>query len=451
METPVDILGQGRSVRIDPSRCDGDMACMRVCPTEAIRVRGGKARIIESRCIDCGECIRVCKTRAISPVTNSFADLSRFEYTVALPSPVLYGQFGGKLAPERILAALEKAGFDCACDLTLAAEAINHAIASFVADYRGPRPLISCFCPTVVRLIQVRYPELIEQILPIETPKEIMAREIRKAKARSLNIAEEKIGIIYLTSCPGKMLDLIEHPGKARSDVDGVIAISDIYRTISSLLPLAGKDFEGCEGMEMSEIGLSWAILGGQTTFLKPENCLAVDGLRNVMRILDDASMGKLRDIDYVECHACPDGCVSGSLVVENPYVARARILHILERLRREPKERRRRPEEFFPDTQFVIDRRLAAAPRDPLDLDVGRAIEKVRQLEEIRRSLPNINCGACGAPSCAAFAEDVVRGEDRIESCVFVALRKLRAEKADVIDVPGAFGHGATGGKGAP
>lgn len=436
---------EGGSIRIDTARCDGDMACMRVCPTEAIRVRGGKARIIESRCIACGECIRVCQTRAISAVTASFADLSRFDYTVALPSPVLYGQFGRGVTPGRIGAALEKGGFDCACDLTLACEAVNVAIEQYVRSHHGPRPLISCFCPTAVRLIQVRYPELVEQVLPIESPKEIMAREIRKAKARELRLREDKIGIIYLTPCPAKMLDIVGHPGKEKSNIDGVIAISDLYRMVLSLLPLSGKG-EHAERTRMSGVGMSWAILGGQTTFLKPENCLAVDGLRNVVRILNDIEMGKLRDIDYVECHTCPDGCVSGSLLVENPYVARARILGILGRLGAKPRRSERELAELGEGKDFVIERRLTAQPHGPLDLNVSRAIGKIHQLEEIRQSLPNINCGACGAPSCAAFAEDVVREEAQLTDCVLLASQQLRAERTTVWDVPPAESVGESG-----
>jgi len=413
----------GGSIRIDPARCEGDMACMRVCPTEAIRVRGGKARIIESRCVDCGECIRVCQPRAISPVTDSFADLSRFEYKVALVSPVLYGQFGPGMMPERVLAALEKAGFDCACDLTLACECINAAIERFVRNHHGPRPLISCFCPTVVRLIQVRYPELIEMILPIESPKETLAREIRKSKARDLRLAEDRIGLIYLTPCPAKMLDVIGHPGKEKSDIDGVIAISDIYRTVLSLLAISGKR-ESTERTQLSGVGMNWAILGGQTAFLKRENCLAVEGLRNVIRILNDIEMGKLRDCDYVELQSCPDGCVSGCLLVENPYVARARVLEILGRLGERPRQSERELVEFCEKGEYFVDRKLSAQLPGPLDSDVGRAIAKIRRFEEIRQSLPNINCGACGAPSCTAFADDVVREEAGLTDCVFIALQ---------------------------
>ncbi len=422
----------GGSIRIDEARCTGDMACMRVCPTEAIRVRGGKARLLESRCIDCGECIRVCRPRAVSPVTNSFAELSRFDYRVALASPVIYGQFGPAASPERILAALEKAGFDCAVDSTQTCEAVSAAIGHYLRTSGGPRPLISCFCPTVLRLIEVRYPELIELVIPIESPKEILAREVRKAKARDLNLPEDRIGIIYLTPCPGKMLDVLERPGRRRSNVNGAIAISDIYRTVRSLLPIARGSGGGRP--QISAVGLTWATLGGQTAFLPPEHRLEVAGLRNVERILTDIEMGKLRDVEYVELHTCPDGCVSGSLLVENPYVARGRILEIIGRLGPQPRERELA--EFCEKGEYLADRNLSAQAPGALDLDVGRAISKIRRLEDIQQLVPNINCGACGAPSCTAFAEDVVREEAHLNDCVFMALSQLRAKHNQVVDV---------------
>lgn len=52
------------SVRLDAELCKGCINCIKRCPTEAIRVRGGKARINSKFCIDCGECIRVCPHHA---------------------------------------------------------------------------------------------------------------------------------------------------------------------------------------------------------------------------------------------------------------------------------------------------------------------------------------------------------------------------------------------------
>ena len=79
--------------RIDPERCEGRLACMRACPTQAIRVRAGKAVLRPELCIDCGLCLRACPSGAIQPTTRAFAEFDRFKFKVAVPSPVLFGQF----------------------------------------------------------------------------------------------------------------------------------------------------------------------------------------------------------------------------------------------------------------------------------------------------------------------------------------------------------------------
>ena len=81
------------SVRLDADRCNGCTTCLKHCPTEAIRVRAGKASIDEARCIDCGECIRVCPQKAKRAVCSRPEDMERFRYRIALPAPALYGQF----------------------------------------------------------------------------------------------------------------------------------------------------------------------------------------------------------------------------------------------------------------------------------------------------------------------------------------------------------------------
>jgi len=94
------------SIKIDTEKCDGRMKCMRICPTQAIRVRNGKAKIIEEKCIDCGECITACPNDAIIPQTDPFGELAKFKHTVALPSPGLQAQFGKEILPKRIICSL---------------------------------------------------------------------------------------------------------------------------------------------------------------------------------------------------------------------------------------------------------------------------------------------------------------------------------------------------------
>ena len=80
------------SVTLDRDLCRGCINCVKRCPTEAIRVRDGKAKILSDRCIDCGECIRICPYHAKKPIVDPLSVMDQYEYTVALPAPSLYGQ-----------------------------------------------------------------------------------------------------------------------------------------------------------------------------------------------------------------------------------------------------------------------------------------------------------------------------------------------------------------------
>ena len=100
------------SVTLDRDKCKGCINCIKRCPTEAIRVRNGKAKIISERCIDCGECIRVCPHHAKKAIYDPLSVIDNYEYTIALPAPSFYGQFNNLDDVDIVLSALLDLGFD---------------------------------------------------------------------------------------------------------------------------------------------------------------------------------------------------------------------------------------------------------------------------------------------------------------------------------------------------
>lgn len=409
------------SVKVDTERCNGSMRCMRVCPTEAIRIREGKAVILEDRCIDCGDCIRVCPERAIRSVVGSYDDISKFKYTVAIPSPSLYSQFGMGVSPNQILNGLKGLAFDDAYDIGKACEVYITVLKEYLDSYSDNKPLISTLCPAIVRLIQVRFPEFMNNLLFLEAPRGIAGSEVKLNKAKELGIDPKDIGTIYITPCPAKMIALNQPQCKSEPNLDGALAISDIYGLLFSSINKLGslEDLHNSSGL-----GISLSIPGGCITSIHVDNAVAIDGVKNVIKVLDDLEHGKVTNIKYLELWACPGGCVGGPLAVENPYITKIKVIRLVQQFGR---ERKITDDEVNKLREYLsCDVKLSSFPIKPLGRDAVDAIKKVKERESIIESLPKIDCGACGAPTCRAFAEDVIQGRAEILDCVFKLQDKI-------------------------
>jgi iron only hydrogenase large subunit-like protein len=420
-------------IRFIEGKCDGRMKCMRICPTEAIRVKHGKATLIEELCIDCGACVSVCPSNAIAPLTDPFTRSLDFKYKIALPSPVLYSQFRPEVDPKKIAQGLKHIGFDYVCDVSSACRAISVALDEFISSYRGRLPLISSFCPAVVRLIQVKYPDLTELVVPVEVPREIAAREIKEELPKGLGIEQEDIGVIYITPCPSKIVSIRQPAEKEKSWIDGAISISDVFGPLfSAVSELGDQDIDEDIARDF-KFGPGWSVLGEMTRLIGSERSIAVSGLSDVTKILDDIENSRLRDVEFVEASSCLGGCIGGSLVVENMYVARSSTMNLVRKYGGEYGINEDEVLAQYRRGYYFLERKLAPRPLRALDHDLAKAIEKMKRKESIYKSLPKTDCGCCGAPSCNAFAEDIVRGQARIEDCIYMggALNgKTRQEK---------------------
>jgi len=435
------------SVSVDTDKCDGRMRCMRVCPTQAIRIRNGKAIIIKEKCIDCGECITACPNEAIVALTDPLGERSRFKYTVAIPSPALYAQFGRSILPDKILAGLKKIGFDDAYDLAITCGDTSLAIEHFLEEYSGPKPLISNSCPSVVSLIQVRYPQLVDHIIPIKLPKRLAAKEIKERKSKELGLKPDEIGTFYITPCPVKMIAIKQPPSEEECYLDGAISIADIYGPLLSVLESEDKGDYRKSLESICILGIGWAVAGGMHRTQGLKNVLDVSGIGEIIATFDDIERGKLQNIDLVVPYTCLQGCVGGSLTVENRYISYNKILQLLETLEQENIEAcrdKRDIRERYRQKHFHMRQKYEPRPIRALDEDLGKAIEKQKNKDEIYNSLPKIDCGICGAPTCLAFAKDVVKGDAQLSDCIFNVpsrFKELTSELSSLLNTFGSMG----------
>ena len=408
------------SVTLDRDRCVGCTNCIKRCPTQAIRVRGGKAQIISERCIDCGECVRVCPHHAKKARHDSLSMLESYQWKVAVPAPALYGQFNHLDDIDVVLTGLLEMGFDQVFEVSRAAEIVSDATRQLLADGKLKKPVISSACPAVVRLIRVRFPDLCEHVLPLKAPMEVAAMLAREEAVRQTGLSPEQIGVFFLSPCAAKVTDVRVPIGLDRSNVDGVLAISDIYPRLLGRM----NHLEHTEALSRSGIiGVSWSSIGGEAAGLLNENHLAADGIDNVIKVLEELEDEKLQELDFIELNACAGGCVGGIFTAENGYVARARI----QRLRKYLPVSCNRLEDAGTARRLEWTERLEFAPVMKLAENVEDAMRLMQEIDRIGDRLPGLDCGSCGAPTCRALAEDVVRGLAQETDCIFLMRRQIQ------------------------
>jgi len=415
----------GVLLTLKEDRCVGCTHCIRVCPTEAIRVRGGKARRTPYRCIDCGECLRVCPWKAWTVETDPSDPVGEKSHAVAVLDPAVFGQFGNRAFPGSILQAFEEIGFSQAREMREGLFLYCRAVGRYLSSGRSAPPAISSDCPAVVQLVQVKFPSLLENLIPVASPFEIMARRLRK-KFQGPREPE----LWYIVPCLAKARAATE----ARIP-DGAyhraVPILDLYNPLQAWLHGQEKKIFPEPGEIPPVPDLEWAIPGGQSRALGlGASSLLVDGLKEVAEVLELAENGLLEAVPFIEAWSCRGGCLGGSLNVRNPFWARYELSSRMGANYARDWDFPGAGEAGEDGDDYFLEHSLSPRAGMRLDENLQVAMEKLRRIDEVVKKFPGIDCGSCGSPSCLALAEDVVQGYARETDCIRV-LKEMKTVEA--------------------
>ena len=399
-------------------------------------MRGGRAHIIDERCIDCGECIRVCEHHAKIANTNPLSAINGFPYKIALPAPSLYGQFKNLRSISDVIEGLKMMGFDAVYEVARGADIVSVAVMERMKEPDCPRPLISSSCPAVVRLIQTRFPELIDNIVDVRSPMEVAASQARSEFAREKGVDPKDVGCFFITPCAAKMTAIRKPLGHEKSAVDGAISFLEVYGLLSGQIKKAVKP-EDAPSPRATSFGIGWARTGGEAGAVQQEESLAVDGIDNVIRVLEEIEDNRLPGLRFFEGMACFGGCIGGPLSFENPFIARNRIRKLVLSL---PKVR---PQDVVSPEEVsgMADEIFCDKPLEPVKVmqlgkDVREALHNMERVEELSKKLPGLDCGSCGSPSCQALAEDIVLGYATEMDCLVLLKERLRQMAHQMVEM---------------
>ena len=407
------------SIVLDHDRCTGCTACVKVCPTEAVRVSRSKSVIYDARCIDCGRCVQACPHHAYSVRSDSLEELGKFDYNIAVVDTCFYGQFKNLYDMNIVNEALLSLGFDDVYPAAVGAEQLTDLWKRQGADFfEEDFARITTECPAVVRLIAMEFQDLIPNVMDNLCSFELTAVQARKEAAEQTGLPPERIGIGLISPCPAKNTRVREPIGLEQRVVDYALPMNDIYvRLLSPMKAVSDPK----DRVRAGQMGLSWGRSGGLSDQFGDYDALAVDGSQHVLRILSELEDEKLTEAELVETAICTQGCFGGCLTVENPFTAKLHMRRLTMNL---PAQRLHMTEELKKRVPWDFE-------LEEIDTEIADSIAQALQLEaaaeRLYKTLPQLDCGNCGAPSCRAFARDVSEGFADENDCIFNIIRIMR------------------------
>jgi Na+-translocating ferredoxin:NAD+ oxidoreductase RNF subunit RnfB len=408
------------ALKISDELCMGCSHCMNVCPTEAIRIRNGKALLYENRCVDCGECFKACPVSAIFIDQDDYKRIQAFNYRVALIPAVFFGQFPEDISHQQIYSAILANGFTHIYEVELGVDLLMNEIKTYSKSHSEKLPLISSFCPAIIRLIQVKFPALTENIMLLKPPLDITALYCRK-KLTDQGINPAEIGVFYITPCAAKIAAIKSPVGEDYSMITGVINMDTLYNKVWKYIRSdRSQPGENPVRTQLSKAAFRWTLTHGEASHV-PGRCLAIDEIHNVIEFLEKLENDEIGNIDFLELRACDESCAGGVLLSANRFL-------VAERLRAYSRRSAANgsPEPGIEKYADYLNRRMkiqSIAPRSMMKLDenMEEAMRKLDKSRHMLQCLPLTDCGACGSPNCQAFADDIALGDADIRQCIFI------------------------------
>lgn len=416
------------ALQVNESQCTGCSRCMKVCPTEAIRIREGIAQISESRCIDCGKCFKVCPSKAVYIKQDDFESIFNFPCRVALIPAVFLGQFPNDISVSRIYAILKEIGFTHVFETESTNPIYTHAKNKYLHEHSDNIPLISTFCPAIVRLIQVKFPGLTDNLIPVKAPIDITAMYVRSKFKKEGKYKDDEVGVFYITPCAAKIAAVKSPVGEEKSNVDGVINMDALYNRVWKKIKEQGSGYKEVKLpiAQLSSDSILMSLTNGERRLSSARHSLAIDEIDNVIEFLEKVENDEIEGIEFLELRACDQSCPGGNLTCNNRFLTCEKMFARAHYVAGKERNGERTRESELENEKEYLYNNIEVGSIEPrsmlsLDSDIAKALEKMDRINSLRKTLPQIDCCICGAPTCDAFAEDVVCQRAEEKDCIFL------------------------------
>ncbi|GHV88262.1 hydrogenase [Spirochaetia bacterium] len=402
------------------SDCKNCYKCIRHCPVKSIKFDHNHVHIILEECILCGHCFVICPQNAKeirSDVAAAKALLQSGSPVYVSLAPSFTANYNG-LTIGSMERALKRLGFAGVEETAIGATIVKRQYDALV-NREEQQVIISTCCPTINLLIQKYYPEAIPSTARVVSPMQAHCMDLKRRYPEAKTV--------FIGPCISKKAESDSFSAGTVDCALTFVELSDWLKSKNIELDETGAGT--AEGANENTRARLFPTNGGILRTMAKENprytYLAVDGIENCIRSIEDVVQGKL-DRCFIEMSACTGSCASGPVMQKNHehpvrnYIAVNKYAGTGD----------------FPVFEYNDDKLLKELESLALrKVHFGeKAIAEV--LQKLGKTKPEheLNCGSCGYNTCREKAQAVLEGKATLTMCLPYLLGKAESFSDDII-----------------
>jgi iron only hydrogenase large subunit-like protein/nitrogen-specific signal transduction histidine kinase len=402
-------------------RCKRCYSCIRECPAAAIRVIDAQAKVIEERCIACGHCVKVCSQDAkqiFSEIDDTY-QLLQSGNAIAIVAPSFAASFPDEY--KKVPAALRKLGFTKVIETAFGADLISNDYMNLIrAD--NDKTVISSACPAVVSFIQKYYVELVPNLAQVVSPMIALGRYLKKYLG-------EETKIVFIGPCVAKKHEAQDD--EVSGVIDSVLTFTELKQMFDengiNVGELEDSDFDEPHAM----MGKAYPLAGGLIKTIDvsgdilEKDIIVVEGKKKVLEIIEEIAKNHI-NAKFTDILFC-EGCISGPAIdtILNYYARREKVINYIEEKinnvdKRVWKSNLYNARKLNLQRTFRIDNQRRPYPTEEIIKEILAQTKKYSVKDEL-------NCGACGYPTCREYAVAIAKDLAEKEMCLPYVLDELK------------------------
>lgn len=397
------------------TNCKNCYKCIRHCPIKSISFASNKAQIIQDSCILCGRCYLMCP-QEVKVIRNDVEVVKRFfkenkkVYVSLAPSFISYFSY---TSMDEIVNALKKLGFYEVEETAIGATIVKKAYDEMLKEEDRDVVISSC-CHSINLLIQKHYPDARKYLANILSPM--------LAHGKDIKTRDPEAKVVFVGPCIAK---------KNEADLNPYIV--DVALTFKEL-----EQWFKDEGISLKEVKYDWkkekskarlfpttgGILRTMECSKKDYQYLAVDGVENSRRVIEDILAGKIHKC-FIEMSSCEGSCINGPVTNKEKSVI-ASYLDI----------NKAAGEQDFVEGQIGykdINKNyysIGVKEATPSEEEIEAKLIEMGKTEKTKI----LNCGSCGYNTCREKAIAIIQGKADLEMCLPYLMEKAESFSDNIV-----------------